>query len=97
MSSTMHSTYGAHQVASVTELRTDTSGLLRHAAESGEAILLQRNSAPCGVLIGLDQYEEYLALKQERSAADGRVAPQGGSLPQGDSAAPNHRPFPSGA
>jgi antitoxin (DNA-binding transcriptional repressor) of toxin-antitoxin stability system len=76
----MHPTYGAHQVASVTELRTDTNGLLRHAKRSGEAILLQRNSAPCGVLIGLEQYEEYLALKREHAAADGRTAPQGGSL-----------------
>lgn len=60
----MHPTFGAHQVASVTELRTDTNDLLRHAKRSGEAILLQRNSAPCGVLIGLEQYEEYLALKR---------------------------------
>lgn len=62
----MHPTYGTHQVASITELRTDTSGLLEYASETGEAILIQRNSAPCGVLLGLAAYEEYLDLKREQ-------------------------------
>lgn len=60
----MHPTYGAHQLASVTELRTDTAGLLDYANDAGEAILIQRNNTPCGVLLGLDQYEEYLELKR---------------------------------
>ncbi len=68
----MHPTYGAHQVASVTELRTDTSGLLAYANETGEAILIQRNSAPCGVLIGLEQYQEYLDLKRRMERARGQ-------------------------
>jgi prevent-host-death family protein len=68
-SSVMHPTYGAHQVASVTELRTDTNGIIGHAQNTGEAILIQRNNRPQGVLISLDVYDEYLSLKAERVEA----------------------------
>lgn len=61
----MHSTFGAEQVASVTELRTDTMGLINHANEAGEAILIQRNNEPCGVLIGIEAYKDYVRLKRQ--------------------------------
>jgi len=63
----MHSTYDTQYLASVTELRTDTTGLLDYVNEASEAVLIQRNNVPCGILMGLEQYAEYLALKKQGS------------------------------
>lgn len=68
----MHSTFGAEQVASVTELRTDTMGLINHANEAGEAILVQRNNEPFGVLIGIEAYKDYIKLKRQASESMNR-------------------------
>ena len=61
----MYPTYGAHQISSVTELRTDTNDLLEHVEKTGEAVLLQRNNEPVAFLLGL---ETYRALRKENEA-----------------------------
>jgi prevent-host-death family protein len=66
----MYSTYGAHQITSVTELRQDTNDIIEHAEDTGEAILIQRNNEPIAILLSIATYKEYLQLKREAEAED---------------------------
>ena len=53
----MFPTHGARRIASITELRSNTSDLIDAANETGEPILIQRNNRLVGVLLGEEQYE----------------------------------------
>ncbi|MEM8560395.1 MAG: type II toxin-antitoxin system Phd/YefM family antitoxin [Bacteroidota bacterium] len=63
----MYSTRGIQAVASITELRSNTTELLDRARQSKSAILVQRNNDPHAVLISYDYYLELLdALEKKR-------------------------------
>ena len=67
----MYSTRGIDQVATITELRTNTNDLLRFANETDEGILIARNSEPQGVLVGLEQYRAFVAYLRRGSGPPG--------------------------
>jgi prevent-host-death family protein len=66
----MHSTYGAQQITSVTELRQDTNDIIEHADETGEAILIQRNNEPVAILLSIPTYETFLAGRDQRRTSE---------------------------
>lgn len=55
----MYSTRGISAVASVTELRSNTTELIEQARQQEDAILVQKNNDPYAVLLS---YERYVAL-----------------------------------
>ena len=55
----MYSTRGIGAVASVTELRSNTTELIEQAQKATDAILIQKNNDPFAVLLS---YERYVAL-----------------------------------
>jgi prevent-host-death family protein len=75
----MHSTYGAQQITSVTELRQDTNDIIQHAERTGEAVLVQRNNEPVAVLLGVTTYERYLAPAGSRASSVEHEASEGSS------------------
>ncbi|MBO6576510.1 MAG: type II toxin-antitoxin system Phd/YefM family antitoxin [Rhodothermales bacterium] len=62
----MYSTRGIEAVATITELRSNTSELLEHARTSKRGILIQKNNEPYAVLISYDEYIRLLNLKEKR-------------------------------
>jgi prevent-host-death family protein len=62
----MYSTRGIDQVATITELRTNTNDLLRFANETDEGILIARNNEPQGVLVGVEQYQAFRAYVERQ-------------------------------
>ena len=63
----MYSTRGIDQVATITELRTNTNDLLRFANETDEGILIARNNEPRGVLVGVEQYQAFRAYIERQT------------------------------
>ena len=59
----MYSTRGIEAVATITELRSNTSELLEHAKTIERGILIQKNNEPYAVLLGYDVYERLLAAE----------------------------------
>ena len=57
---TMYSTKGVDSVATITELRSKTSELVKHAKEINKGILVQKNNEPYAVLISYDLYLDLL-------------------------------------
>jgi prevent-host-death family protein len=64
----MFSTQGINHVATITELRTNANDLLDFANASDEGILIARNNEPQGVLIGVEQYQRFIAFLEEAKA-----------------------------
>ena len=64
-----YSTRGIDQVAAITELRTNTNDLLRFANETDAGILIARNNEPQSILVGLDQYRDFMAYQERRENA----------------------------
>ncbi|MEL6443864.1 MAG: type II toxin-antitoxin system Phd/YefM family antitoxin [Bacteroidota bacterium] len=63
----MYSTRGIEAVATITELRSNTTELLDRAKKVKSAILVQKNNDPHAVLISYDYYLELLnALENQR-------------------------------
>jgi prevent-host-death family protein len=56
----MYFTKGIEAVATITELRSNTSELLDHAKGIESGILIQKNNEPYAVLISYDVYEKLL-------------------------------------
>ena len=54
----MYSTRGIEVVATITELRSNTSELVEHAKELERGILIQKNNEPYAVLLSYDQYDK---------------------------------------
>jgi len=57
----MYSTRGIEAVATITELRSNTSELLEHARTAERGILIQKNNEPYAVLLGFEVYERLMA------------------------------------
>ena len=63
----MYSTRGIEAVATITELRSNTTELLDRAKKIKSAILVQKNNDPHAVLISYDYYLELLnALEKQQ-------------------------------
>ncbi len=62
----MYSTEGIEAVATITELRSDTSGLVEQAKKMKSGILIQKNNDPYAVLISYDLYKELSALRDRK-------------------------------
>lgn len=62
----MYSTYGIEAIATITELRSDTSGLVEQAKTLNSGILIQKNNAPYAVLISYDLYVELLEARNTK-------------------------------
>ena len=58
----MYSTLGVDAIATITELRSNTSGLLEQVKKSKNGILIQKNNEPQAVLI---PWEVYIKLKDK--------------------------------
>ncbi len=62
----MYFTKGIEAVATITELRSNTSELVEHAKEIERGILIQKNNEPYAVLVSYDVYAELLATKSDK-------------------------------
>ena len=58
----MYDTEGVDSVATITELRSDTSALIEHVQDTKNGVLIQKNNEPHAVLIS---WETYKALKEK--------------------------------
>ncbi|MFB6248526.1 MAG: type II toxin-antitoxin system Phd/YefM family antitoxin [Salinibacter sp.] len=58
----MYNTEGVDSVATITELRSETSDLIDHVQSTNNGILIQKNNEPHAVLIS---WETYKAIKDE--------------------------------
>jgi prevent-host-death family protein len=63
----MYSTEGIEAVATITELRSDTSGLVEQAKKINSGILIQKNNKPYAVLISYDLYAELLEARDKKN------------------------------
>lgn len=54
----MYNTEGIESIATITELRSNTSELVEHAKELEKGVLIQKNNEPYAVLISFDRYKE---------------------------------------
>ena len=68
----MYSTKGIEAVATITELRSDTSGLVEQAKKIKSGILIQKNNDPYAVLISHDLYVELLELREKSEKSKSR-------------------------
>ena len=64
----MYSTRGIEAVATITELRSNTSELVEHAKTIERGILIQKNNEPYAVLIS---YQLYLEMLERFEEAEG--------------------------
>ena len=72
----MYFTKGIEAIATITELRSNTSELLDHAREIESGILIQKNNEPYAVLVNYEVYERMLHQNEKRSSKDdGKAAP----------------------
>jgi prevent-host-death family protein len=53
----MYNTEGVDAVATITELRSETSDLIEHAQTSANGVLIQKNNEPHAVLISWETYK----------------------------------------
>lgn len=60
----MYNTQGIEAVATITELRSNTSELVDHAKELERGILIQKNNEPYAVLLSYDQYNKLADLEE---------------------------------
>jgi prevent-host-death family protein len=64
----MYLTKGIDAIATITELRSNTSELLEYAKDNEQGILIQKNNQPYAVLISWELYDRLLA--SEEASAD---------------------------
>jgi prevent-host-death family protein len=57
----MYTTHGIDAIATITELRAQTSQLVEQAQQQGHSILIQKNNEPYAVLISHALYDELLS------------------------------------
>ncbi len=58
----MYHTEGVDSVATITELRAETSELIDHVRDSKTGVLIQKNNEPHAVLIS---WNMYIAIKDQ--------------------------------
>jgi prevent-host-death family protein len=58
----MYNTEGVDSVATITELRSETSDLIEHVRNTNNGVLIQKNNEPHAVLIS---WETYKAVKDK--------------------------------
>jgi len=58
----MYKTEGVSAIATITELRSDTSSLIDHVTQTKEGVMIQKNNEPQAALIS---WETYLKLKDK--------------------------------
>lgn len=58
----MYNTEGVDSVATITELRSETSDLIDHVRNTNNGVLIQKNNEPHAVLIS---WETYKAIKEK--------------------------------
>ena len=61
----MYSTQGIDSVATITELRSNTSDLVDHAKSNERGILIQKNNKPYAVLLSYDLYVDLLEAREQ--------------------------------
>lgn len=54
----MYQTEGVDAIATVTELRSDTTDLIEHVERTNNGVLIQKNNEPVGVLISWSLYKK---------------------------------------
>ena len=64
----MYLTKGIDAIATITELRSNTSELLEYARENEQGILIQKNNQPYAVLISWELYDRLLASEESQKA-----------------------------
>jgi prevent-host-death family protein len=68
----MYSTRGIEAVATITELRSNTSELLEHVKKSQRGLLIQKNNEPYAVLVSHDLYDAMVIALEEKAAKKAR-------------------------
>lgn len=63
----MYNTEGVDAVATITELRSETSDLIDSVKSKNNGVLIQKNNEPHAVLIS---WETYKAIKEEVNLED---------------------------
>lgn len=63
----MYNTEGVDAVATITELRSETSDLIEQVQSTNNGVLIQKNNEPHAVLIS---WEAYKAIKEEADLND---------------------------
>ncbi|WP_103020971.1 type II toxin-antitoxin system Phd/YefM family antitoxin [Salinibacter altiplanensis] len=63
----MYSTEGVDAVATITELRSETSDLIEQVQSTNNGVLVQKNNEPHAVLIS---WEVYKAIKEKLDLND---------------------------
>lgn len=57
----MFDTKGIQHIATITELRTNTSEILDQVTEGKQPVLIQRNGEPRAVMVPLAEYEQLVS------------------------------------
>jgi len=65
VSNNMYLTKGIDAIATITELRSNTSELVEYAKEIERGILIQKNNQPYAVLISWELYDRLLASETD--------------------------------
>ena len=68
----MYLTKGIDAIATITELRSNTSELVEYAKEIDRGILIQKNNNPYAVLISWELYEKLLDAEQVAEKKKGK-------------------------
>lgn len=54
----MYNTEGINTIATITELRSDTSELIEHVRKTKSGVLIQKNNEPYAVLLDWETYKK---------------------------------------
>jgi len=54
----MYNTEGINTIATITELRSETSELIEHVRETKSGVLIQKNNEPYAVLLDWETYKK---------------------------------------
>lgn len=55
----MYNTEGINTIATITELRSETSELIEYVRSTSSGVLIQKNNEPYAVLLDWETYKEY--------------------------------------
>lgn len=55
----MYNTEGINSIATITELRSDTSELIEHVRNTKSGVLIQKNNEPYAVLLDWETYKQF--------------------------------------
>lgn len=61
MTSMLQTPKGVTTVATITELRNDTTEVIDETEESGQGVMIVKNSSPRAVLVSFDRYSELVS------------------------------------